>query len=126
LANQVAATQPHTPDAISLNPFAGGWWPTVLKLAAESSSFWVASIVRVTATLAAKKIVSQQQLTEMVHDMVVANRRKSSVWWAALVLLGDVELQRRQDLQSSTTWLPSKIYGQSRESSRYLKTLATK
>ena len=131
---ETAATRaPQARRNTRLNPFAGGWWPTLLKLAAGVLIvLGVTSIVQSYGYLGGeKKIVSQQQLTEMVHDMVVAEQAEERrlVGQALVLLKEDVELQRRQDMQEVYNYmvtLEERYTDNLEESNRYLKTLAAK
>ena len=116
-----------------LNVFAGGWWPTLLKLAAGVLIvLGITSIIQSHGYLGGeRKIVSQQQLTEMVRDMVVAQQAEERrlVGQALVLLREDVDLQRRQDREEFSNLvysLEQRYADVLEENNRSLKTISNR
>jgi hypothetical protein len=115
------------------NPFAGGWWLALQRLAAGVLIVLGAvSILQNNGYLGGqRKIVSEQQMTEMVHDMIVADQAEERrlVGQTLLLLKEDVELQRRQDMREVYNYLVSleeRYASNLEENNRYLRNLASK
>lgn len=110
-----------------------GWWPVLQKLAA---GFLIlmggSSIFQHYGYLGGPKVlVSEQQLTEMVQDLVVANQaeERQVVRQAMVKMKDDLDLERRQDMREVYNYLVSleqRYANNLEENNRYLKTLASR
>jgi uncharacterized protein YbcI len=114
---------------------ASGWprnrWLT-LAWRAAAGVLVVAGIISVVQYLGVlggrRVVVSEQQLTEMVHDLIMANQaeERQLIGQALVHLKEDVELARRQEVSEVLNYIATleQRYNQNlEENSRYLKTL---
>ncbi len=109
------------------------WWGMLQKVAAGFLILMgIVSIFQHYGYLGGRKIlVSEQQLTEMVHDMITVNQAEERrlIGQALVHLKEDVELQRNQDMQdvyNNLVSLEQRYTDNLEENNRYLKALLTK
>ncbi|RPJ85030.1 MAG: hypothetical protein EHM18_11080 [Acidobacteria bacterium] len=112
---------------------SGSWWGMLQKVAAGVLILMgIASIFQHYGYLGGRKVmVSEQQLTEMVHDMIVVSQaQERRVIGQELIRFSEaVDLQRNQDLQdvyNNLVSLEQRYTDNLEENNRYLKALLTK
>jgi len=109
------------------------WWSMLQRVAAGFLILMgIVSIFQHYGYLGGRKIlVSEKQLTEMVHDMIVVDQAQERhlIGKALVSFREDVEAQRNQDMQevySSLVSLEQRYTDNLEENNRYLKALLTK
>jgi len=109
------------------------WWLMLQKVAAGFLILMgIVSIFQHYGYLGGRKIlVSEKQLTEMVHDMIVVNQAEERhvIGRALVAFREDIEAQRNQDMQenySNFVSLEQRYTDNLEENNRYLKVLLTK
>jgi len=109
------------------------WWPMLQRVAAGFLILMgIVSIFQHYGYLGGRKIlVSEQQLTEMVNDMIVIKQaeERQMIGKVLIQFREDVDLQRNQDTQEMYNTLVSleqRYADNLEENNRYLKALLTK
>ncbi len=109
------------------------WWSMLQKVAAGFLILMgIVSIFQHYGYLGGRKIlVSEKQLTEMVHDMIVVNQaeERHMIGKVLIQFREDVDLQRNQDMQdvyNNLVSLEQRYADNLEENNRYLKALLTK
>ncbi len=109
------------------------WWSMLQKVAAGFLILMgIVSIFQHYGYLGGRKVlVSEKQLTEMVHDMIVVDQteERRMIGKALVAFREDVEAQRSQDMQdvyNNLVSLEQRYADNLEENNRYLKVLLTK
>lgn len=109
------------------------WWPATQRLAAGILiAFGVIAILQSMGLLGGEKVmVSEPALTEMVHDMILAEQamERQLTLRALLEVKEDIELdqvRRSQQLQHYLVGLEQRYVENLEESTHYLKTLLSR
>lgn len=109
------------------------WWPAIQKIAAGFLiAFGLVSLVQSMGYLGGRKmLVSEQQMMELVHDVVVAEqtRERELMFRALLSVKEDVELRQKANVQQMEGYLISleeRYMDNLEENNRYLRTLLSR
>lgn len=130
-ANNMKSIQPTSAFGYFLNGIR--WWPALQRIAAGFLIIvGVFSILQYMGYLGGQRlVVPEQQLTQMVHDMIVAQQvqERRLTLKALLAVKEDVELQQRvnfQELQRYLISLEGRYVDNLEENNHYLRTLLSR
>ncbi|MDA2923685.1 hypothetical protein MYX65_03340 [Acidobacteria bacterium AH-259-L09] len=130
-ATNLKSSQPTSAFGYFLNRIR--WWPALQRIAAGFLIIvGVFSILQYMGYLGGQRlVVPEQQLTEMVHDMIVAQQvqERQLTLKALLAVKEDVELQQRvnfQELQGYLISLERRYVDNLEENNHYLRTLLSR